>query len=88
VVFRVARLAWPSPVLLSVASAFFSMVALAALGASSSAAPAVCNGLTNHPLGIGGVPCSRSSRVAGVIGGPIVDFLAGGPTLSITVLVD
>ena len=65
VVFRVARLAWPSPVWLSVACAFFSVVALAALGASSSAAPAVCNGLTDHPPGIAGVPCSRSSMMAG-----------------------
>ena len=51
VVFRVARLAWQSPVLLSVASAFLSIVALAARGASASAALAACNDQTNHPSG-------------------------------------
>ena len=87
-VFRVARLVWQSPVLLSVASAFFSIVALAALGASALAALAACNDQTNHPGGIAGVPCSRSSMVAGADRSIIVDFLAGGPMLSITVLAD
>ena len=85
---KVARLAWHSLVLLSVASAVFSIVALAALGASASAALAACNDQTDHAWGVAGVPCSRSAMVAGSDRSIIVDFLAGGPMLSIAVLAD
>jgi hypothetical protein len=83
VVFRVDRPVWQ----LSVASAF-CIVALVALGASASAALAACNDQTNNPWGIAGVHCSRSLMVAGADWSIIVDFLAGGPMLSITVLAD
>jgi hypothetical protein len=87
VVFRVARPVRQSPVLVSVASAF-CIVAFAALGASASAARAACNDETKHPSGIAGVPGSRSSTVAGAVWSIVVDFLAGGPMLSITFLAD
>lgn len=53
VVFTVARLAWQFPVLLPVASALFSVVALAVLGPLASGAPAACNDPTDHLHGIG-----------------------------------